>query len=253
MSQPPTEPTPSRVSLHQLRLLVAGVCKDLMRARLVRHPAAFDPGWLEAWEIVTPPPCTEWEYLSLAAASLDRLYEEYPQEFLGSSLGHPDDEPPERRVMRLCLELVSWDGAERPAVGLRRVAGQIRDGTVIEWWTRCWWAGWPEVREQLYRLPEEEGPDRRRVHWDRVSGVLRLDGETILTLDNRAKKLRQILDRFQSTGWAYQVTLPGTRADGNRRVPWVEHAIRDLNKKQKRIRFSGDGSGNGVCHELLES
>ena len=57
MSQPPTEPTPGRVSLYNLRWLVAGVCKNLMRARLAARPTAFMPAELGAWGIAagTPP------------------------------------------------------------------------------------------------------------------------------------------------------------------------------------------------------
>lgn len=253
MSQPPTDPTPDRVSLHRLRLLVAGVCKDLMRARLSAQPTAFTPTELDAWGIaVGAPPCPSWRYLLSAASNVGLLLTDFGPEYLGSSLGHPDHEPPEQRVIRGCEDLLAGDGDERPDAFLRRLVGRVRRGSGAGWWDQLCWGELNNLREQLNLLPEGEEPSRQRLRWDSATGRLYLDGEQVLSLTKRATNLRKFLDHFQAARWAYSVTLPDTRDADKRRSSWVEDVVKVLNKRQTRIQFFGDGSGDGVYYQILE-
>lgn len=254
MSQSPTEPDPRRASLHQLRLLVAGVCKDLMRARLAAQTTAFASVELDAWGVEAgTPPRPAWQYLQSAARNLGRLVDEFGPEYLGSSLGHPDHEPPEQWAIRGCDDLVSSGEFERPDSYLRWLAGEVRRESAGEWWTRLRWDELRDLREKLNLLPEAEEPSRPRLRWEAGTGRLSLDDELVMTLTKVATNQRKILDRFQAARWAYSVTFTDTRTDDDRRVPWIENAIRDLNKRQRHVRFVGDGSGDGVCYQIVEA
>lgn len=85
----------------------------------------------------------------------------------------------------------------------------------------------------------------QKPQWDSATSTLRLGNDTIRKVKrpNGATNIIAILNAFESSGWPQRIEdpLPGI-SDFMR----LASAVRSLNKSLRRIRFSKDGTGEGV-------
>lgn len=99
--------------------------------------------------------------------------------------------------------------------------------------------------------PQEGAPDTAEVRpeWDARAGRLTFGKDVVLKFSRAAPNERAILDRFQELGWPPRIDdpLPGDTVGNPKRR--LHNTINALNRKQiaATIRFSGDGTGRGVC------
>ena len=91
--------------------------------------------------------------------------------------------------------------------------------------------------------------------WDAENRTLYVDKVLVKRFKWRAENQEAILSAFQEEGWPRRVDdplPPKEEQDSKRRL---SDTIKCLNKKHaaERIRFHGDGTGEGVVWELVES
>jgi hypothetical protein len=89
--------------------------------------------------------------------------------------------------------------------------------------------------------------------WDRECRHLSLGDESLMQLSSRAKNLICILDTFQEDGWSPQIDDPLSSIERGRSKIRLRGAIEKLNRSLflPRIHFSGDGSGESICWNLV--
>jgi len=91
-------------------------------------------------------------------------------------------------------------------------------------------------------------------HWDRQRRVLSVGGRIVKRYRVPSPNQEAVLAAFHEEGWPHRIDDPlPPLAEQN--VKYRLHfTIHRLNQSQKQylIRFSGDGTGEGVCWELAE-
>ncbi|HWA99686.1 MAG TPA: hypothetical protein VG713_14385 [Pirellulales bacterium] len=104
------------------------------------------------------------------------------------------------------------------------------------------------VRE-LGERPVKKIPGRsaRTPRWDKARGVLELDGTVIRKVRANARRLRTILETFETSSWPSRIDDP---LSGGPDAQRLREAVADLNKGLKQIRFRADGTGMGINWEL---
>lgn len=252
MSETPAPDPAGRATLYRLRMVAAGFCKDLMRARLVRDPGGFTDDELRAWKIPPArPPEPEWRYLRWAADRLGWLLDRFAWEHHVDSVGDDRELTLADRVIQGCVWLVPREAEERVDVWVRRLAGRVGGGSAEPWWEEFPWAELDELRGCLNLLPEDESAAGPEVRWDEGAGKLSVDGQVVLELGGQATNQRAVLRAFQNPLWPPAVPSPFARTEDGRRTTSLEDAVRKLNRAQSRVRFRCDGSGDRVLHEVV--
>ncbi len=89
--------------------------------------------------------------------------------------------------------------------------------------------------------------DAPAIDWDGVR--LSVDGREICRPSGRATNLICILNTFRDDGWPSRIDDPLPPDDSGQRR---RDAIRKLNAIQKKIRFTSDGRGEGICWQMVE-
>jgi hypothetical protein len=104
---------------------------------------------------------------------------------------------------------------------------------------------------------EDQDSDRAnsRPYWDAETRILRVDGMIVKCFKWRAENQETILTAFQEESWRRRIDdplPPKPEQDSKRRL---SDTIKCLNRKQMRqlIHFRGDGTGQGVVWELVNS
>jgi hypothetical protein len=96
-------------------------------------------------------------------------------------------------------------------------------------------------------------PPAIRPHWDDQYRELRLGQQVIKRFRLPAPNQQAILDALQEEGWPPRIDdplPPGPEVDSKQRL---HDTIKKLNRNQQRrlIHFRGDGTGSGVCWQIL--
>ena len=91
----------------------------------------------------------------------------------------------------------------------------------------------------------------RRPHpvWNHETGKLIFEGEIIRSVRTGVgRHITKILDAFEEDGWPDRIDSPILKTDAG-----MVHrdAIRKLNDGLRAIRFRSDGTGDGICWEML--
>ncbi|GAB4158952.1 MAG: hypothetical protein Tsb009_36210 [Planctomycetaceae bacterium] len=87
-------------------------------------------------------------------------------------------------------------------------------------------------------------PEQVKPRWDREKSVLMYDGEEIRKIRPNAKKPIVILNAFEEDGWPLRIDSPIPSSED------LSRPVRTLNEKLKKIKFTRDGTGEGVKWEL---
>jgi hypothetical protein len=120
----------------------------------------------------------------------------------------------------------------------------------------------PAVLSQALRTLARAAEEVRRAgdvqpvpHWDHNSRVLSLGSSLVKRYRMRADNQVTVLAAFEEEGWPRRIDDP-LRPRGDLDPKYRLHfTIECLNQGQQPhvIRFSGDGTGEGVCWELREA
>lgn len=97
---------------------------------------------------------------------------------------------------------------------------------------------------------DEPQAERTAPQWNRDTGELSLGGEVIKRIKNlgQATNITAVLDAFQEEGWLVRIDDP---LPGGRNPERLKDTIRSLNENLSRIKFVGDGSGQGIRWEAI--
>lgn len=89
-----------------------------------------------------------------------------------------------------------------------------------------------------------------RPRWDSECGELRYQGDVIRRVRSRsvARSIVRVLDAFEEDGWPRRIDNPV----GNDKIK-IHETIKSLNDGLTRIRFHGDGVGEGIIWRPFES
>jgi len=104
------------------------------------------------------------------------------------------------------------------------------------------------------RFPRSESPNAPLVpEWDKERQELRVGGLVVKQFKVPAPNQEMILAAFQEEGWPPRIDDPLPPQAGQNPSRRLHDTIMSLNRHQKQplIRFSGDGSGEGVRWELV--
>jgi hypothetical protein len=103
--------------------------------------------------------------------------------------------------------------------------------------------------------PTRSGPkESPRPRWDPEARQLWLGDALLLTFKRPAPRQERVLAAFQKRRWKRWIPDPFYRVRdkfARRHLKWI---IRGLNRslgKNARIRFRGDGKGDGICWEIV--
>jgi hypothetical protein len=93
------------------------------------------------------------------------------------------------------------------------------------------------------------------IHWDAKARKLRVNGHIVKRFKWKAANQESILNAFQEEGWPARIDdplPPNPEQDSKRRL---SDTIKCLNRKQANplIHFHGDGTGEGIIWELIET
>jgi hypothetical protein len=110
-----------------------------------------------------------------------------------------------------------------------------------------------QVRQREAAEPDEAAAPLAGPHWDAERRVLTVAGQVVKQFRVPADNQVLILAAFEESGWPPRLDdplPPVPDVDSKRRL---RDATFRLNGNQKRrlIRFHGDGSGRGLCWEVL--
>ena len=86
--------------------------------------------------------------------------------------------------------------------------------------------------------------------WDKALSQLLFDDEVVRKVSPQAANLIKILDAFQEDGWPKKIDSPFSPCEDGKQKR--RDAIRELNKKLRKIRFESDGSGEGLLWKLAD-
>jgi len=86
--------------------------------------------------------------------------------------------------------------------------------------------------------------------WDKALSQLLFDDEVVRKVSPQAANLIKILDAFQEDGWPKKIDSPFSPCEDGKQKR--SDAIRELNKKLRKIRFESDGSGEGLLWKLAD-
>jgi hypothetical protein len=117
-------------------------------------------------------------------------------------------------------------------------------------------AGAEAAARLLHRSPETNGRRRRHPrfvpHWDKARRSLSLGGRLIKQIKQPAPDQEAIIAAFEEEGWPPRIDDPLTGRAGRDPTHHLEQTINNLNRHQKnaRIKFRGDGTGQGVRWEI---
>lgn len=102
--------------------------------------------------------------------------------------------------------------------------------------------------------PVSETETELKPRWDTVRHELRLGKVLVKKFKWRAANQEAILNAFQEDGWPAHIDDPLTQIKDMNPKRRLSDAIKCLNRKQKNplVRFSGDGTGEGVLWEIVE-
>jgi len=103
------------------------------------------------------------------------------------------------------------------------------------------------LRREMGSPVEDHTP--RVPGWDSESSVLRLDDKVIRRISRRARNMIAILNTFEECGWPPRVDNPLSGPSDSTRLA---DAVRRLNSGLDQIRFSRDGTGEGVTWSYCE-
>ncbi len=105
------------------------------------------------------------------------------------------------------------------------------------------WAEYERALEVAAAGPRLDGP-----HWFTDQGRLYLGGELVTTISGNAGNQATILDAFEEANWAERITCPFEARAGRRQDSGAtrRQTIKELNKRQSRLKFSSDGRGGVV-------
>jgi hypothetical protein len=108
---------------------------------------------------------------------------------------------------------------------------------------------------RVLNVQEDNDAAGQQPHWDPALRVLRLGGTVIKRLNRAAPNQEAILSAFQEEGWPARIDDPIPPKDDLVAKCRLRDAIRWLNRnlEPRLLRFYGDGSGEGICWELLAS
>jgi hypothetical protein len=84
--------------------------------------------------------------------------------------------------------------------------------------------------------------------WHPERGELLLAGEVVRRVARHSKNLRPIIASFQELGWPLRIDDPLTGGPNSTRL---NGAIGVLNTGLDHLRFHADGTGTGICWELI--
>lgn len=105
--------------------------------------------------------------------------------------------------------------------------------------------------EQLGDLAGSLGPfeAQERPAWDKSRRVLVFESAVIKQFNWPARNQELILTAFEEMGWPERIDDPLPITDGISQKDRLHDTIKCLNRKRlvKSIRFSGDGTGQGIC------
>jgi hypothetical protein len=85
-----------------------------------------------------------------------------------------------------------------------------------------------------------------RPRWDKKNFRLMVGSQTVRTLRPLATNVIAVLDAFEREGWPGRINIPP--GPGGRPWDWVvrDDTLKSLNEGLARIRFHGDGTGEGI-------
>lgn len=88
-----------------------------------------------------------------------------------------------------------------------------------------------------------------RPSWDKARRILNFAGTVIKRFNWPARNQELILAAFEEMGWPERIDDPLPITDGISQKDRLHDTIKCLNRKRlfKSIRFTGDGSGQGIC------
>jgi hypothetical protein len=91
--------------------------------------------------------------------------------------------------------------------------------------------------------------------WDRQMRVLRVGAEVVKFFRQPSCNQEAVLSAFEEEGWPLRIDDPLQPLEGQDSMRRLNLTIWRLNKHQRNhlIRFFGDGTGQGICWELLSA
>ncbi|MEI8381036.1 MAG: hypothetical protein WCJ09_12965 [Planctomycetota bacterium] len=103
----------------------------------------------------------------------------------------------------------------------------------------------------MRELVPKDSLQSRKSHpvWNRDSGKLMFEGEIIRRVRTGVGiHITKILDAFEEDGWPERIDSPILKTNAG-----MVHrdAIRKLNSGLRAIRFRSDGTGDGICWEMI--
>jgi hypothetical protein len=106
------------------------------------------------------------------------------------------------------------------------------------------------AEDRLYSASQQTA-DNAKPSWDAQTRELRYRGELVKRYPARASRQIEVLNNFQLENWAHCIAdpLPYTEKGAKARLHGV---IANMNRSQRVIRFSGDGTGAGICWGPVE-
>lgn len=107
--------------------------------------------------------------------------------------------------------------------------------------------GFEPLAELTESLEQSELGDRPS--WDRTRRVLMFAAQVIKRFNWPARNQELILTAFEEMGWPDRIDDPLPVTEGISQKDRLHDTIKCLNRKRliKSIRFTGDGTGQGVC------
>lgn len=96
---------------------------------------------------------------------------------------------------------------------------------------------------------DELAESNSRPSWDKARRILVFAGTVIKRFNWPARNQELILTAFEEMGWPDRIDDPLPITDGISQKDRLHDTIKCLNRKRlfKSIRFTGDGTGQGVC------
>jgi hypothetical protein len=99
-----------------------------------------------------------------------------------------------------------------------------------------------------YPPPQEMGPE-----WDGQRRTLHIGSQIVKRFRLPAANQEAVLSAFQEEGWPHRIDDPLQPCGDLSAKERLHFTIKRLNQHQRQrlIRFSGDGTGEGVCWEHI--
>jgi hypothetical protein len=101
-------------------------------------------------------------------------------------------------------------------------------------------------------VAKDHRPGGKRIpRWDPSCRVLRLGKQVVKCYRRWAPNQEMILGGFERAGWTERIDDPLPDDPQLEPRERLHDAIKNLNRGQRLLRFRGDGTGRGVCWELV--